>query len=157
MKKIFILLFALLSVQLVDAQTTTQCYNCKGTGQILCGACGGNGGVFMPPFGYTACFACGGRGRLSCFTCGGTGYITIPTPYPTPYPIPGPTPSINDSGSSTKCSRCNGTGNCRTCKGTGRVVDWGPSSITSHEKYEQRCRVCDGSGRCGVCDGRGSH
>ena len=54
-----------------------------------------------------------------------------------------------------KCSRCNGSGNCQTCDGSGKVYDWGSASVISKEKYTHKCGVCNGRGRCGVCDGKG--
>lgn len=69
-----------------------------------------------------------------------------------------PTNTSYSTGGSTsrQCPRCSGSGKCTTCKGTGRVYDWGPMSIVSEEKYDQKCGVCNGSGKCGVCDGKGT-
>jgi len=63
--------------------------------------------------------------------------------------------TTSSSSSPRKCSRCNGTGNCKTCDGVGKVYDWGSASIVSKEKYVHKCGVCNGSGKCGVCDGKG--
>lgn len=62
--------------------------------------------------------------------------------------------SSADSSSKT-CSRCRGTGDCQTCGGSGKVYDYGPSSVISKEKYVRKCGVCNGRGKCGVCDGKG--
>ena len=83
---------------------------------------------------------------------------TYNTPYPsyggTYYPVPASSPSTYST-SPTKCSRCNGTGNCKSCGGTGRKYDYGPLSVISDSKYEHRCGVCNGTGKCGVCEGKG--
>ena len=63
--------------------------------------------------------------------------------------------SSSESSSPRKCHYCNETGNCKNCKGTGQVYDWGTMSISTKEKYQHRCGVCNGSGKCGVCDGDG--
>lgn len=55
------------------------------------------------------------------------------------------------SSSSTTCRRCGGSGLCQTCKGAGKVYDWGPASITSKTKYTHKCSVCNGTGKCSVC------
>ncbi len=62
------------------------------------------------------------------------------------------TSSTSSTSSAKTCSWCRGTGNCRTCNGTGRKYDYGTASLVTHEKYEQRCGVCRGTGRCGVCN-----
>lgn len=67
------------------------------------------------------------------------------------------TPSSSSSSTTSKktCPRCNGTGNCKTCGGSGQVYDYGSASVISKEKYVHRCGVCNGRGKCGVCDGKG--
>ena len=82
------------------------------------------------------------------------------TSYPTSYeslsyPSYNTSYSSSESSSPRKCHYCNETGDCKNCKGTGKVYDWGTMSIASKEKYEHRCGVCNGSGKCGVCDGDG--
>lgn len=83
-------------------------------------------------------------------------------PYNTSYPYSAgasyySTPSSSSSSSSSprKCSRCNGTGACKSCGGVGRVYDYGSATVISKDKYEHRCGVCNGTGKCGVCDGKG--
>lgn len=66
-----------------------------------------------------------------------------------------PSTSTSSSSSPRKCSRCNGTGNCKSCGGVGRVYDYGSATVISKDKYEHRCGVCNGTGKCGVCDGKG--
>lgn len=65
------------------------------------------------------------------------------------------TSSSSMATSKKTCPRCNGTGNCKTCGGSGKVYDYGPASVISKEKYTHNCGVCNGRGKCGVCDGKG--
>lgn len=80
--------------------------------------------------------------------------VQFPGPPPvTPYHEP-ITPSYTSEPVFHPCRACGGTGSCHRCSGQGRIYDWGPMSISSHEKYWQRCTVCGGSGICGGCDGQ---
>ena len=77
MKNFYLMLFiALMFVGVSNAQVShATCWNCSGSGRIVCGMCGGSGCTYTM-FGPTACFACGGYRFLSCFSCGGDGVIT---------------------------------------------------------------------------------
>lgn len=95
---------------------------------------------------------------------GSSPYSTYASPYgtTTAYPTTSSYSSASaySSASTTsstprKCSRCNGTGHCKTCGGSGQVYDYGPASVISKDKYQHRCGVCDGTGKCGVCGGKG--
>ena len=80
------------------------------------------------------------------------------SPYSSGTPYYSTTPSTSSSSTSTSksiCSRCNGTGKCKSCGGAGRVYDYGSMTVITKDKYEHRCGVCNGSGKCGVCDGKG--
>ena len=51
-----------------------KCYNCHGSGEIMCNACFGTGGMGFGMY-YSGCMMCGGRGKISCNLCKGSGYI----------------------------------------------------------------------------------
>lgn len=158
MKKLFIIIFLLVSTCAAYAQTTVTCPTCSGNGAIVCPMCAGNG-VTYTMFGVSPCFGCGGARFIPCGVCFGSGSVT----YTMPPVYNGGTyggslyddSSSFSSSSGSKCTRCNGTGHCKSCGGAGRKVDWGPNSVISKDKYDQKCGVCNGSGRCGVCDGKG--
>lgn len=105
----------------------------EGIAMGVLGAAAGMGG-YTPVYG-------GGYGGTSSYTTTSTSSYS--------------SSSSSSSSSRKTCTRCNGTGNCKTCGGTGRVYDYGSMSIVSHEKYDQRCGVCNGRKTCGVCDGKG--
>ena len=48
------------------------------------------------------------------------------------------------------CRRCNGSGSCSTCHGSGHVMGFG-------NKYQTSCSSCYGRGRCASCGGTGYH
>lgn len=50
-----------------------------------------------------------------------------------------------EDGKKIECSKCKGSGSCKSCRGSGRI-DGGKT----------RCYVCNGSGACQVCYGDGS-
>lgn len=78
------------------------------------------------------CFLCGGSGEEECFgcldgecmDCSGDGYTYEANFY-------------TGESEKVKCSGCNGSGNCRTCGGSGK----------------EDCSECYGNGTCGSCGG----
>jgi hypothetical protein len=50
------------------------------------------------------------------------------------------------------CSKCNGTGKCQQCKGTGHLGYPGYGPV---KNYPDRCLYCGSSGVCKVCHGSG--
>lgn len=55
----------------------------------------------------------------------------------------------NDKQSVLDCTRCKGTGDCRTCGGDGYL--WSSAS----RKEDRNCYRCNRSGRCTTCGGTG--
>ena len=157
MKKILFLLIATIITHVAYSQTKTMtCPTCMGKGVFVCPSCLGKGLIYDSYFGYSACYNCGGAGSFKCGLCHGKGKVVLPDYNPNiNYNNTNSNSSTMTSTTPKKCSRCNATGNCKTCGGTGKVYDYGTLTIITHGKYERRCGVCNGSGKCGVCDGKG--
>jgi len=58
-----------------------------------------------------------------------------------------------------KCSKCNGTGKCPTCGGSGYIIGRGSiergPEIGFENKPERVCPTCNGTGKCPNCNGTG--
>ena len=54
------------------------------------------------------------------------------------------------SGSAYRCAACNGTGNCRLCKGSGMYIT--PCYTGLDKSDHSTCPQCRGSGRCQSCN-----
>lgn len=67
-------------------------------------------------------------------------------PMPSPVPFPG---ISSGGGSAYRCAACNGTGNCRLCKGSGMYIISCYSGIDKSD--HSTCPQCRGSGRCQSC------
>lgn len=50
------------------------CQSCRGVANMICGSCGGSGGIFVFPDRFP-CGNCGGSGRLVCKKCNGNGFL----------------------------------------------------------------------------------
>lgn len=82
-----------------------------------------------PPNNVTTCSLTQRRSSNSSGSAGGGGY----------------TPTQSNSNTPQKCGICYGSGNCRTCNGTG----------ISSAGHAHICGACGGSGRCATCAGSG--
>ena len=51
-----------------------------------------------------------------------------------------------------QCSKCNGTGKCQNCKGSGR---YGYPGVGPIDRYPDQCIPCQNSGVCPSCYGTG--
>lgn len=166
MKKLLLVLVAILFVGVVSsqAQTTTTCTNCKGTGiAAVCGMCGGSGAVYTM-FGPAPCPGCLGMGRIPCAVCGGRGYIVWQNNTNYNYNSTYNTNSSSSSNSSSSgyhtyessyvevsCHLCGGSGKCSTCNGKG----WYDSPFGTGAIACPNCYGGNQSGKCGKCKGSG--
>ena len=124
MKKIIILVVALVSTFYATSQVTT-CWQCNGSGRMRCVMCNG-GGVAYTMFGPAPCFACGGYGVTSCMGCNGSGVIAPP---------PSPTPPRYENVTS-KCTNCDGEG----------FISTRHYSAEGGYTTKRRCAFCHGKG-----------
>lgn len=170
----------LLFAEVSNAQVShATCWNCSGSGRIICGLCGGRGCAYTI-MGPTACFACGGCGTLSCPICYGSGKIVYQVQQ---YNIGGGynvntnntystesttfTETIQNSESKQKarmeeyknrygykdCHLCRGSGICSSCGGSGFQ-----SSMTGGRIPCANCKLDSNghrTGKCGGCGGTG--
>lgn len=169
-KLIFILVasFLILGVSQVEAQTTTTCKNCGGTGvAAVCSMCGGSGAVYTM-FGPAPCPGCMGMGRIPCSLCSGRGYIVWQNPSSTNSSSSHSNSNYGNSSSSSSssssrsssssssrsdlCLECYGDGKCPQCKGTGYRTD---NMFGTGVDYEHKCSVCNGGKKCWKCGGSG--
>lgn len=164
MKKIVLLLVLLCSYNAytANAQKSSRCNVCNGSGRQQCFMCGGSGRTvsFSYFFGlqYTPCSFCCGTGGSSCMICSGTGQIVYSsTPVAVPIISTGGTSTTsheghshqNNSSSSPKtCMHCYGDGKCGTCLGRGSYTSFGNTV---------QCPNCERNhnGVCSFCHGRG--
>ncbi len=161
MKKLIILLFALLCSYCVIAQDS-KCVICNGSGRQRCALCGGSGMTMTYTyFGWQSfpCSFCCGTGDSTCMICSGTGHIIVNTaPVTAPIYIPNGGSSTTSQSehnhydeSSFKpktCMHCYGDGKCGTCLGRGSYTFFGNTVL---------CANCERnhSGVCSFCHGRG--
>lgn len=159
-----------------------QCSSCNGTGRQICPICGSTGSQLVPQVNfythqtywqYVSCSWCGGSGYKRCLACNGEGlfrekiYITHPSNHNhnSSTPLVNPYYNINSgsmgSGSSSStstyipCSRCGGTGICKSCGGQRGRWEYVDGYTGSGAKSFINCGECNGSGKCPICYGRG--
>ncbi len=53
---------------------------------------------------------------------------------------------------SIKCPKCDGSGRCQPCRGTGKVCGTGYGPV---DKEKRDCAFCGGSRLCRLCRGTG--
>lgn len=158
--------------------TTRACTICHGTGKTRCVICSGTGNDPIPkpninPFThmityyYTKCMMCGATGYQICCICHGTGegpdynYQNSNGGSGTPYfGNPGygsGTGSSSSSSSSSRvtCSRCGGSGVCKSCGNTGGRWEYVDDYTGSGAKSFINCGECNGRRQCPICYGRG--
>ena len=78
MKRLFLIIVALCFAFIANAQTIT-CMVCRGSGALICPACGGAGMTYSV-FGWVPCYICGGTRFIPCSICHGKGSVTYVAP-----------------------------------------------------------------------------
>lgn len=139
---------------------TKVCMACGGTGSSLCYLCRGRG--ILP--GNVVCGQCGGKGRRQCATivecniCKGKGRLFVRKNAAGSSAGYGSssggytTPRSNYKQEQLPCSGCNGSRQCRSCQGQGKVKRYSPL-VDMH--VLENCVACNGTGTCQVCHGTG--
>lgn len=159
MKKVFFVFIFGLVLAFSGHSEYVTCKNCKGSGITLCYMCYGQGGSAQSRFNFMTyrsymewvpCVTCRGNGQVLCIWCRGSGGFEIPESSGSSNSYEGGGDFFNNFPLETekkwhKCYSCSGTGNCKTCKGTG----------LSSTRKNGNCGVCLGSGQCPGCRGTG--
>ncbi len=152
------------SVMVTGSDYIDTCDTCDGDGRVSCTVCHGKR--------KHNCYDCKGHGEVKCTSCHGTGKLTCVYCH-----------GRGQTGSSTTCSRCGGSGHvtqsgysdtsqgwttcsscggrgkrdtthsCNACRGTGKV-----DCASCRGNGKVPCKTCDGTGivECEKCHGRGT-
>lgn len=145
---------------------TNHCENCNGSGKSKCFMCKGtkyqtitryDGGTTKVP-----CRYCQMTGEAMCVICNGSGRHNDQTNNTNLYQnttiLNNGNSTVKNNGNSSsyvKCSRCGGTGVCKSCgnrRGSWEYVD---HYTGSGKKAWINCGECNGSKHCRICHGKG--
>ena len=122
------------------------CFNCHGSGEVICKKCSGAG--------FVTCYPCHGKGHFPCNSCNETGKVSR---------------RIKEE---VTCPKCSGSGefryrdgthggDCWTCHGKGYRIRWRNERVDCFRcggEGQTICQTCHGSGHlsCNNCNGDGS-
>ena len=147
-----ILVLSTLSASAQDT-ITFECPNCKGSGSLICGQCGGLRGFSMnTPFGvqWNKCWGCGGSGETLCLACGGGGKVTLNTSNHSNYSTNGSGTNYNGNSSNPSSNNSNNSSRstaqrrkCGYCNNGREMIERSINVYTGGIKVNQRsCSEC---------------
>lgn len=170
MKRLFLIIVAFCFAFAANAQTIT-CMVCRGSGALICPACGGAGMTYSV-FGFVPCYICGGTRFIPCSICHGKGSVTYVAPpaqslngnpfggsYGSPYGGSFDNSSSSSSSSSTtiqkKCPYCNGTGETIQHESVATFGLDGPKTYCAKCNQSWSYGTVHAHHTCGHCNGTG--